>query len=110
VAVAIRRRRRPLPSRDFDFKTWSCPSVEVLKPRSTPGRTDRRTDGHHVVIIYKIPNYRDCEKDIPMRLALPLLGVDNGKAVSESNLDHSSTDLCCGQEEGYLAHRFSWWD
>jgi hypothetical protein len=26
-------------------KTWSCPSVEVLKPRSTPGRTDGRTDG-----------------------------------------------------------------
>jgi hypothetical protein len=54
------------------------------------------------------PNYRDCEEDIPMRLALPLLGVDNGKAVSESNLDHSSTDLCCGHEEGYLAHRCSW--
>jgi hypothetical protein len=44
-AVAIRRRRPPLPSRDLDFKTWSYPSVEVLKPRSAPGRTDRRTDG-----------------------------------------------------------------
>jgi hypothetical protein len=37
VAVAIRRRPPPLPSRDLDFKTWSCPSIEVLKPRSTPG-------------------------------------------------------------------------
>jgi hypothetical protein len=49
---------------DFDFGTWtsisrpgpvrpsrSCPFVEVLKPRSAPGRTDGRTDGHHVVII-----------------------------------------------------------
>jgi hypothetical protein len=36
--------RPPLPSRDLDFKTWSCPSVEVLKPRLTPERTDRRTD------------------------------------------------------------------
>jgi len=52
------------------------------------------------------PNYRDCEEDIPMHLALPLLGVDNGKAVSESNLDHSRTDLCCGHEEGYLANRW----
>jgi hypothetical protein len=42
------------------------------------------------------PNYTDCEKDIPMRLSLPLLGVDNGNSVSESNLDHHSTDLCCG--------------
>jgi len=42
------------------------------------------------------PNYTDHEDDIPMRLSLPLLGVDNGNAVSESNLDHSSTDLCCG--------------
>ncbi len=40
--------------RHLDFKTWSCPSIEVLKPRSAPGRTDRRTDGHTVVIIYKI--------------------------------------------------------
>ncbi len=30
---------------DLDFKTWACPSVEVLKPRSALGRTDRRTDG-----------------------------------------------------------------
>jgi hypothetical protein len=44
-AAAIRHRRPPLPSRDLDFKTWSCPSVEVLKPRSAPGRMDRRTDG-----------------------------------------------------------------
>ncbi len=28
---------------DFDFRTWSCPSVDVLKPRSALGRTDRRT-------------------------------------------------------------------
>jgi hypothetical protein len=47
------------------------------------------------------PNYRDCEEDISMCLALPLLGVDSGKAVSESNLDHSSTDLCCEHKEGY---------
>ncbi len=42
------------------------------------------------------PNYRDSEEDISMRLSLPSLGVDNGNAVSESNLDHRSTDLCCG--------------
>ncbi len=29
---------------DLDFRTWSCPSVEVLKPRSAPGRTGQ-TDG-----------------------------------------------------------------
>jgi hypothetical protein len=40
------RRPPPLPSRDLDFKTWSCTSVEVLKSRSTPGRTDR----HHVTL------------------------------------------------------------
>jgi hypothetical protein len=42
------------------------------------------------------PNYTDSEEDISMRLSLPSLGVDNGNAVSESNLDHCSTDLCCG--------------
>ncbi len=42
------------------------------------------------------PNYTDREEDIPMCLSLPLLGVDNGNSVSESNLDHHSTDLCCG--------------
>ncbi len=47
-------RRPPLPSRDLDFKTWSCPSVEVLKPRSAPGRTDRRTDTI-LALIYKMP-------------------------------------------------------
>jgi hypothetical protein len=41
------------------------------------------------------PNYTDHEEDIPMHLSLPLLGVDNGNAVSESNLDHRSTELCC---------------
>jgi hypothetical protein len=54
VAAAIRRRcPPPLPSRDLDFKTWSCPSVEVLKPRSAPGRTDTRTDTI-LALIYKI--------------------------------------------------------
>jgi hypothetical protein len=43
-----RRRRPPLPFRDLDFKTWSCPSVEVLKPRSAPGRTDGRVWGGKV--------------------------------------------------------------
>jgi hypothetical protein len=43
-----------------------------------------------------IPKCTDREEDIPMRLSLPLLGVDNANAVSESNLDHCSTDLCCG--------------
>jgi hypothetical protein len=51
---------------DFDFRTWtlisrlgpvrpsrSCPFVEVLKPRSTPGRTDRRTNTI-LALIYKI--------------------------------------------------------
>jgi hypothetical protein len=42
------------------------------------------------------PNYADHKEDIPLRLSLPLLGVDNGNAVSESNLDHCGTDLCCG--------------
>jgi hypothetical protein len=32
-------------------KTWSCPSIEVLKSRSTPEWTDRRIDRHTVVII-----------------------------------------------------------
>jgi hypothetical protein len=50
----------------------------------------------------------EAEEDISMHLALPLLGVDTGKAVSESNLEHSSTDLCCGHEERYLAQRCSW--
>jgi hypothetical protein len=34
------------------------------------------------------PNYTDREEDIPLHLSLPLLGVDNGDAVSESNLDN----------------------
>jgi len=42
------------------------------------------------------PNYTDREEDIPMHLSLPLLGVDNGNSVSESNLDHRNIDLCCG--------------
>ncbi len=28
---------------DLNFRTWSCPSVEVLKPRSVPGRTNAQT-------------------------------------------------------------------
>ncbi len=52
-AAAICRCRPPLPSRDLDFKTWSCPSVEVLKPRSAPGRADRWTDTI-LALIYKI--------------------------------------------------------
>jgi hypothetical protein len=40
------------------------------------------------------PYYRDCEEDIQMYLTLPMLGVDNGNAVSENSLDNSSTDLC----------------
>jgi hypothetical protein len=44
----------------------------------------------------RTPNYTDGEEDIPMHLSLPLLGVDNGNSVAESNLDQHSTDLCCG--------------
>ncbi len=49
VAAAIRRHRPPLPSRDLDFKTWSCPSVEVLFVRRGPKTkigmwTDKQTD------------------------------------------------------------------
>jgi hypothetical protein len=37
----------------------------------------------------------ETKEDIQMHLALPLLGVDNGNAVSESSgEDISSTDLC----------------
>jgi len=35
----------------------------------------------------------ETEDDIQMH-ALPLLGVDNGNAVSESSGDNSTTDLC----------------
>jgi hypothetical protein len=51
------------------------------------------------------PYYRDCEEDIEMYVTLPLLGVDNGNAVSESSVDNSSTDLCSRHMEDYLAHR-----
>jgi hypothetical protein len=38
---------------DFDFRTWSCPSVEVLsihrEPETKIGTwTDRQTDRHHL--------------------------------------------------------------
>ncbi len=49
------------------------------------------------------PYYRDCEEDIEMYVTLPLLGVDNGNAVSESSVDNSSTDLCSRQMAEYLA-------
>jgi hypothetical protein len=35
----------------------------------------------------------ETEDDIQMHLVLPLLGVDNGNAVSDSG-DNSSPDLC----------------
>ncbi len=35
----------------------------------------------------------ETEDDIQMHLGLPLLGVDNGNATSDSG-DNSSTDLC----------------
>jgi hypothetical protein len=35
-------------------------------------------------------NYRDHKEDIQMHLAVPLLGVDNSNAVSESSVDHRS--------------------
>jgi hypothetical protein len=35
------------------------------------------------------PYYRDCEEDIQMYVTLPLLGVDNGNAVSENSVDNS---------------------
>jgi hypothetical protein len=47
----------------------------------------------------------ETEDDIQMHLALPLLGVDNGNAVSESSGDNSSTDLCSRHLEEYWAHR-----
>jgi hypothetical protein len=50
VAAAIRRRRPPpLPSRDLDFKTWSCPSVEVVnQDRHLDGQRNGQTDRHHL--------------------------------------------------------------
>ncbi len=35
-------------------------------------------------------NYRDHKEDIQMHLALPLLGVDNSNAISESSIYHRS--------------------
>jgi hypothetical protein len=51
------------------------------------------------------PYYRDCEEDNQMYVTLPILGVDNGNAVSENSVDNSSTDLCSRHLEEYLVHR-----
>jgi len=51
------------------------------------------------------PYYRDCEEDIQMYLKLPLIGVVNGNAVSETSVDNSSTDLSSRHVEEYLDHR-----
>ncbi len=51
------------------------------------------------------PYYRDCEEDIQMYVTLPLLGVDNGNAVSENSVDNSSTDLRSRHVVEYLPHR-----
>jgi hypothetical protein len=51
------------------------------------------------------PYYTDCEEDIQMYLTLPLLGVDNGNAVSENSVDNSSTALCSRHLDEFLAHR-----
>jgi hypothetical protein len=45
------------------------------------------------------------EDDIQIYLVLPLLGVDDGNAVSESSGDNCSTDLCSRHLEEYWAYR-----
>jgi hypothetical protein len=47
----------------------------------------------------------DCEKDVQIHVTLPLLGVDNGDAFSESSVGISSTEVCSRRVEEYLAHR-----